>query len=175
MKIDKIDVNETLENARKLLEEDKNSSPALKSMFKILLLIITLLVNRLGLNSKNSSKPPSHDPNRVKKARGTPADKKPGGQLGHIGKTLTPVDNPDEVKNIAVDKKTLPLGEEYKDAGYIARQVINIRISRYVIEYRAQVLQNSKGDEYIALFPEHVTRSVQYQGNRMKFILKTYR
>jgi hypothetical protein len=33
-------------------------------MFEILILVITLLANRLNLNSTNSSKPPSSDPNR---------------------------------------------------------------------------------------------------------------
>jgi hypothetical protein len=38
-------------------------SAGTKSMFEILILVITLLANRLNLNSTNSSKPPSSDPN----------------------------------------------------------------------------------------------------------------
>jgi len=34
-----------------------------------LILVITLLANRLNLNSTNSSKPPSSDPNRKKQTR----------------------------------------------------------------------------------------------------------
>ena len=37
-----------------------------------------------------------------------------------------------------------------------------MRISRHVIEYRAQILEDSNGLQYIAPFPVHVTRPVQY-------------
>jgi len=66
MKIENINVEETLKNSTKLIAEDKGMSPATKSLFEVLVLIITLLANRLNLNSKNSSKPPSTDPNREK-------------------------------------------------------------------------------------------------------------
>ena len=67
MKADKINITETVESARKLLETDKKISPALRSMIEMLLMIITLLAGKLGLNSQNSSKPPSTDPNRKKR------------------------------------------------------------------------------------------------------------
>ena len=143
MKIEHIDINKTLDDAKKLLEDDKTISPALKSMFGVLILIITLLMNRFNLNSKNSSKPPSDDPNREKKKKKNPLGTKPGGQVGRIGKNLRPVENPDEIAVLSVDKSTLPKGK-YHDAGYSARQVINIRISRHVIEYRAQILEDQK-------------------------------
>ena len=161
MKIENIDVNKTLESAREVLAEEKNISPALKSMFEIMLLIITLLMNRFGLNSQNSSKPPSDDKNREKQSKKNPLCKKPGGQLGHPGKNLSPVKNPDEIKVLNIDKKTLPKGQ-YHEAGYDARQVINIHISRHVIEYRAQILENQKGHQFVASFPDNVTRPVQY-------------
>lgn len=69
VKADKINITETLDNARKMLEADKQVSPALRAMFEMLLMIITLLSGKLGLNSKNSSNPPSTDPNRKKKKR----------------------------------------------------------------------------------------------------------
>jgi transposase len=37
-------------------------------MFEMLLMIISLLAGKLGLNSQNSSKPPSTDPNRKKRS-----------------------------------------------------------------------------------------------------------
>ena len=67
MKIEHIDINKTLEEARRLLASDKNTSPAIRAIMEVLFLIITLLMNRFNLNSKNSSKPPSTDPNRDKK------------------------------------------------------------------------------------------------------------
>lgn len=63
MKIENIDIEATIEKVRILVREDKQLSAGLKSMIELLILIITLLANRLNLNSTNSSKPPSSDPN----------------------------------------------------------------------------------------------------------------
>ena len=50
MKADKINITETVESARKLLKADKKISPALRAMIEMLLMIITLLAGKLGLN-----------------------------------------------------------------------------------------------------------------------------
>jgi transposase len=160
MKIETIDVEATIENTRKLLENDPGVSPALKSTIDVLLMLITILVNQLGLNSQNSSKPPSSDPNREKKIKMT-GDRKAGGQKGHTGTTLQKFDHPDHIENISVDRKTLPKGT-YKDVGYESRQIVDIEISRIVTEYRAQILEDVKGKQYTAPFPEGVNRPVQY-------------
>jgi len=80
MTIDTIKVEETLKNAVKLIAEDKGLSSATKSLLEILVLIITLLAHRLNLNSKNSSKPPSTDPNREKTGKKNKSNKA-GGQV----------------------------------------------------------------------------------------------
>jgi transposase len=160
MTIENINIDATLKKVETLIAEDKDLSPAVKSLMEILVLIITLLANRLNLNSKNSSKPPSSDPNRGKSGR-TKSDNKPGGQNGHVGKTLARVANPDKVKVIAVDRSKLPVGE-YKEVGYEARQVFDIDISRFVTEYQAQVLEDKNGRRFIADFPDGVTKAVQY-------------
>ncbi len=85
-KIDNIDVTATLESAKEHLNNDDQLSPGTRAIFETLILIITLLLNRLGLNSSNSSKPPSSDPNRKKKNSINNSGKKPGGQNGHEGK-----------------------------------------------------------------------------------------
>ena len=59
MKIENIDIQATIEKAQALVRDDEQLSAATKSMFEILILVITLLANRLNLNSTNSSKPPS--------------------------------------------------------------------------------------------------------------------
>jgi transposase len=161
MKIEHIDINKTLEDARVLLAKEENISPAFKSVIEVLFFVIKLLMNRFNLNSKNSSKPPSTDPNRKKKSKKNESGKKPGGQNGHVGKNLQPVENPDEITVIPIDKRTLPKGS-YHDAGYDARQVIDIRISRFVTEYRAQILEDQNGNQFVAPFPAYVTRPVQY-------------
>ena len=160
MKIESIDVEATIENTRKLLENDPGVSPALKSTIDVLLMLVTILINQLGLNSQNSSKPPSSDPNREKKKK-KPGDRKAGGQKGHTGTTLQKFDDPDLIENIPVDRKMLPKGK-YTDVGYESRQVVDIEISRIVTEYRAQILQDANGKKYTAPFPEGVNRPVQY-------------
>jgi transposase len=165
MTIQNISVDATIERVKTLIAEEKDLSPALKSSLEVLLLLVTLLMNRLGLNSTNSSKPPSMDPHRQKKPRGK-AGRKPGGQPGRSGTTLQQVPDPDEIKVLPVDRSILPQGK-YREAGYEARQVIDLKITRVVTEYRAEVLKDRQGKRYVAPFPEGVTRPVQY-GNGVK-------
>ena len=157
--VDSIDVDETVKVARKLLEEEQ-VSPALKAALDVLFLLISLLCNRLNLNSRNSSKPPSSDPNR-KKTKREPGEKKPGGQDGHNGSTLERDPNPDFVESIKIDRATLPEGT-YKEVDPVVRQVIDIDIIKVITEYRAQVLEAENGMRYTAIFPEGVTKAVQY-------------
>lgn len=160
MKSNNINITETVENARKLLETDPQISPALKAMVEMLLMIITLLAGKFGLNSQNSSNPPSTDPNRKKKKK-TNSNNKPGGQPGRVGKTLEPVTNPDTIIPIKLDKRRLPKGT-YREVGFESRQVIDIEISSVITEYRAQVLEDAQGKRYVAAFPKGVSRPIQY-------------
>ena len=97
-----IDIHKAIENAKKQIAEEKHISSALRTTLELLLLIITLLLGKLGLNSANSSKPPLSDPNRQKKKR-KKSDKKPGGQQGHVGTQLKPVSDPDHIEIIPMD------------------------------------------------------------------------
>ena len=160
MNIDNIDIHATIEKARAVIRDDKQMSAGTKSIVEILILVITLLANRLNLNSTNSSKPPSSDPNRKKKPRPKTGRNK-GGQKGHIGTTLQKVDDPDIIEPIEIDRRTLPACA-LRDVGYEARQVVDIDISRVVTEYRAQILEDENGNRYVAAFPEGVTKAVQY-------------
>jgi transposase len=119
-----------------------------------------MLAQRLGLNSRNSSKPPSADPNREKRPKSQSAQK-PGGQKGHKGNNLRPVETPDIIHEIPLDRSTLPEGQ-YRDGGIEKRQVFDIDISAVVTEYQAQVLINEQGKRFVAPFPEGVTRPAQY-------------
>ena len=160
MKIENIDIEATIEKVRSLVREDKQLSAGLKSMIELLILIITLLANRLNLSSTNSSKPPSSDPNRKKRSK-SKTNKKPGGQKGHVGKTLEKVDDPDKIEVIKVDRSKLPIAR-YREVGFDTRQVFDIDISRVVTEYRAQILEDDKGNRFVAPFPEGVTKAAQY-------------
>ncbi len=155
-----INIADALENTRQELARDKNVSAGLKSAIELLILIVTLLSQQLGLNSRNSSKPPSTDPHRKKTSRAK-GKRKPGGQPGHQGVTLEPVDDPDHIQRIAIDRRTLAKGD-YRDGGCERRQVVDIDISRVVTEYQAEILVNELGQQFVAEFPEKVNRPVQY-------------
>lgn len=163
MTIENVNIADTLKGVEKLLEQEKDLSPASRAMFEVLILVITLLANRLGLNSKNSSKPPSTDPNRQKTPKKN-TGKKIGGQEGHQGKTLQKVEDPDITKIIKLDRRTLPRAD-YKEVGYESRQVFDIDISRIVTEYQAQILEDENGKRFIAPFPDDVKKAVQYGKN----------
>ena len=165
MTIDNIDVEKTVTTVRALLEQEKHLSPALKAALEVLLMLVAALLNRFNLNSRNSSKPPSTDPNRPRNTKPR-SPRKPGGQKGHTGTTLQPVSEPDEIQMLEIDRSALPKGR-YRDVGFEARQVIDLDISRIVTEYRAQVLEDEQGNRFVATFPPGITRPAQY-GNGIK-------
>ena len=160
MTVDNINVEETVKRVTELITAEKDLSPALKASLEVLLLLISILVNRLGLNSRNSSKPPVTDPHRPKEPK-KPNGRNPGGQKGHPGATLKQVANPDIVEIISVDRNLLPPGQ-YRETGHEVRQVIDLDISTVVTEWRAQILEDQQGKRYVAPFPEGVSRPVQY-------------
>ena len=148
-----------------MIDEDKTLSASTRTVFEVLLLVIGLLSDRLGINSKNSSKPPSSDPNREKKPRSRSA-KKAGGQKGRVGKALEQFDAPDIIHFIKIDKRILPKGQ-YTAIGVEKRQVIDIEIQRSITEYQAEILKDKKGNKVVAPFPDGITSPIQY-GNQVK-------
>ncbi len=56
MKLESIDIEEVVTKIKRLLKEEGGLSPALVASIEIMLLVVTLLANRLNLNSKNSLK-----------------------------------------------------------------------------------------------------------------------
>lgn len=164
MKIESINVDETLEAAKESLAKEKHLSSDIKSTFEALILLTTALVQRLSINSSNSGKPPSEDKNRKKNNKNTKGNRKPGGQKGHVGKTLEKAEDPDKIEDIQIDRRTLPRGK-YTIIGFESRQVFDIKITRVVTEYRAEILEDQNGDRYVAEFPKHVRAQVQYGAN----------
>ncbi len=163
MTIGSLNVSSALERVEATLKEDKSISPQVRTLMELLVLIVNLLLTRLGITSSNSSKPPSQDPKRKrgskKKAQGE--KRKPGGQKGHEGTTLKPDPNPDKIETIEVDRRTLPT-DDYTAGGFESRQVVDIQITKHVTEYRAEILVDSTGQQWVAAFPDGVTRPVQY-------------
>ena len=172
MKVGKYDITKTIKNAQKALEDDQTLSDSMRALITMLITIIQIMAERLGKNSKNSSKPPSQDSTRkrgAKKDKNT--DKKPGGQKGHEGKTLQLSETPDIVVPLSIDKRTLPKGREFVAAPPEKRQVVNIIITKEITEYQAEVLIDAKSKErFVATFPERVTATVQY-GSSVKSLL----
>jgi len=163
MKLDSINISEIVEKTKTQLKEDTSITPALKISLELILIVVVMLAQRLGLNSKNSSIPPSKDPNRKKEPKDK-GDKPPGGQKGHKGSTLAQTDFPDEIETCLVKRDILPKGN-YHDVGFIKRQVVDIDISKIITEYRAQILENEQGKRFIADFPDGVNSHIQYGSN----------
>ncbi|NGO89918.1 IS66 family transposase, partial [Halomonas sp. 141] len=63
MTISDINVDEALERVRQQLKEDQTVSPSLRAAIDVLMLLVKLMADRLATSSRNSSKPPSQDPN----------------------------------------------------------------------------------------------------------------
>jgi len=89
VKIDGIDIPQTVASIKTQIEADASLPTFLRATIERLLLIVTLLCNRLGLNSKNSSKSPSSDPDREKQKR-TSGNNKSGGYRYGAGMWATP-------------------------------------------------------------------------------------
>ena len=129
------------------------------------------LERRLGLNSSNSSKPPSSDGLRKPPVSLRVQGKNPsGGQKGHKGHTLTQVSDPDEVilhtvENCAVCQAYL---KETRAVSVTKRQVFDIPTPRIeVTEHQAEVKLCACGHINRAAFPEGIQAPVQY-GSRVK-------
>lgn len=163
MTIDKINIANALDSAERTLKESKSMSPEVRTLMGLLVVIIKLLVAKLGITSNNSSKPPSQDPNRLRgsKKKTSGQKRKPGGQAGHEGTTLEQIANPDRIETLEIDRRTLPRGN-YTSVGFDTRQVIDIHISRVVTEYRAEIVQDDDGNQFVADFPAEVKRPAQY-------------
>ncbi len=161
MKIENIDVSSAINKIRKLLKKEKSLSPAFIVAIELLIKIITILVNQKKLNSQNSSIAPSQDPNGPKKKPKEETGKKPGGQPGHEGATLKPVDTPDKVEFISINKEELPPGD-YISSGVEKRQVFEVDLSVHVTEYQGEILEDQDGNQWVAGFPEGINNPTQY-------------
>lgn len=129
------------------------------------------LERRLGLNSNNSSKPPSSD-GLAKKPRTKSlreSNKEFGGQVGHSGNTLQKVEDPDET--IIHDiKNCLSCGESLEDSPIVEtidRQEIDVVVKRKVTEHKTFTRKCKCGSKNKAEFPGHIKSPVQY-GNTVR-------
>lgn len=133
---------------------------------------VKFLENKLSLNSKNSSKPPSSD-SFVKQTKSLrpKGKKKAGGQKGHEGKTLEMTETPDNIEVHKLEKCA------YCQDNLLSAEVINIE-KRQVFDLPAFILEVTEhqvetqicctcGQLNKGKFPDAVSAPVQY-GNRVK-------
>jgi transposase len=157
MNVGKINVSDAIRNVEKTLQDDASISPQVRMLLGLLIVIINMLMSKTGINSRNSSTPPSRDPNRERgsKRKVKGEKRKPGGQNGHKGARLERQKNPDKIEVLEIDRRTLP-GGKYRPVGFETRQIIDIEISKVVTEYRAEILEDEEGNKFVAEFPAGV-------------------
>jgi len=159
-----------IELVERLIEEQQRELARLNERVKE-------LEDRLALNSRNSSQPPSSD-RFVKKTQSLRqrSGKKPGGQAGHPGRTLGFVDTPDRV--LVHDPVTCarcggPLAEARAGLSPERRQVFDLPpLKLEVTEHRVsekecrQCQQTTRG-----AFPESVPSGASYGAGVRSFVL----
>jgi transposase len=124
---------------------------------------------RLRTDSHNSSKPPSSDGPGVKphpKSQRVATGRKPGGQPGHVGHTLTVVDEPDAVV-VHPPAQCHVCGRSLHDVPALRRerrQVIDVPpVNVRVVEHQAETkCCPDCGAETSGAFPAEVAAPVQY-------------
>jgi transposase len=133
------------------------------------------LRRQLGKNSSNSSKPPSSDgfrkPPRIAGSLRGASGKKSGGQVGHKGDTLRPVDKPDKIErhDAACCAHCAAALTAAMATGVEKRQVFDMPEPRLeVTEHQANIYTCTSCQGVTkAAFPEGVNAHVQY-GPRIK-------
>ena len=145
-----------------------------------LLARVAELKRQLGLNSTNSGKPPSSDGLKKKPARVSSlrekSGKKPGGQKGHPGKTLSRTATPDATVDHfppTCDSCGAALSEAMA-TGHTARQVFDLPEPQplVVTEHRAHQCQcTACGMQTRAAFPAGVNAPVQYGARIAAFVV----
>jgi transposase len=132
---------------------------------------------QIAKNSRNSSKPPSSDgfnkPPKPKSRRER-SGKPPGGQTGHEGHRLEPVENPDHTVHHPVDECEQcghGLGGAPAD-GYEKRQTFDLPpLTLEVTEHKADIKQCGHcGHETRGQFPDGVDVLAQY-GPRLRSLM----
>ena len=142
---------------------------ALQAQVQDLMARVSTLEAQIAKDSRNSSKPPSSDGygKPHPKSLHPPSGRKPGGQKGHPGQTLSPVESPDRI--VVHTPESCPCGysgpfEEEADLPVPARQVLDLPPQRLIAtEHRCPLRRCPRCRETVqAPFPAEAVASVQY-------------
>lgn len=140
---------------------------------------VQMLEEQVAKNSNNSSKPPSSDslskpplkpmPQSLRKKTG----KKPGGQKGQAGKTLLPVENPDQIvwhRPLSCSHCQTNL-QDASEVNYTRRQVFEMPEPKIVVteHRRISVACPCCGKQSQGTFPREINHSVQYGPHLLGF------
>ena len=132
---------------------------------------VQTLKGRLALSSRNSSKPPSSDglSKPAPKSLRPKSGRRRGGQPGHPGRTLQPVEQPDYVvaHRLGLCPCGLCQGRSLRDepvAGYEKRQVFDVPTKLLeVTEHQAEIKRCPVSGRLVtAAFPESIEAPAQY-------------
>lgn len=133
---------------------------------------------QVGLNSHNSSRPPSSDGLRktpVCKNLREKTERRPGGQLGHPGHTLKMSTAPDTIVVHSVQQCAnclVPL-QEQEVGSIIRRQEWDLPPLRLLVtEHQGEVKRcKSCGHKNVGQFPAHIQAPVQYGAGVKAFVV----
>lgn len=167
IEVESCDLSQQLDLCIELANREPNISPALRTALNLLFRTLKLLLDSFLTNSENSSLPPSADPGREpKRPKNSQSGRRPGAQPGHNGNNLGH-ETPTRTVELKVDRSKIPPDRTLTPEEPIRRQVYNIKITREIIEYQAEVLVDQYGNRYVADFPPDVRAHAQY-GNELK-------
>ena len=163
--------DELIEMLQKKVQEQAEMIEGLLRIIDGLNQTIKDLTEKLGKNSRNSSKPPSSDglnkpsPKSLRK----PSGKKSGGQTGHPGKTLGIMAEPDEtVQHMPSVCHGCPCRNTCLNRACIGetRQVIDAVTTVNVTAHQILVLDcPMRGIQHRGEFPDTIKATVQYGEN----------
>jgi transposase len=146
------------------------------------LVVYTLeLQERIALNSRNSSKPPASDgyaKPKPKSLRGK-SGKKTGGQPGHQGNTLKPVEKPDKTEVHPLSICPCGCGSDLSNQpalDYESRQVFDLPPQKLIVtEHRVEIKRCPVSGELVqAPWPNGVTATVQYGQDYLTWLVYLY-
>jgi len=163
--------NKQIELLQQTIREQAETIAELRQTIVELQQIIKDLTERLGMNSSNSSKPPSSDGlNKPSpKSLRNPSGKKAGGQTGHPGAHLFTAREPDEiVQHMPSACLGCPSHDACKGLARVGetRQVIDAVVTVKVIAHQALVVKCPfNGTRQKGEFPEELKAIVQYGEN----------
>jgi transposase len=135
------------------------------------------LREQLGLNSRNSSKPPSSDglDKPTPKSLQTPSGKKAGGQPGHKGHYLPKRSKPTEtIDHPPASCRDCPRYDNCKDTADIGetRQEIDVIVTLKITDHQCLLIDCPlHGIRLKGEFPDDIKATVQYGKNIQAFVI----